>query len=161
MEGLAHQLGDAPRIVDLRHPFGDRPEHAAEVDLLEGLALGLVAGDLADQQDERRGILEGGMQPDGGIGGAGAAGDEADAGAARQLAIGLGHVAGAALLPADDEADLVAGLEQRVEGGQIAFPRHAEGHVDPVDPQLIDQDLAAGAAAKRLGHRIPQTSFFS
>ena len=67
-------------------------------------------------------FLEGSMQPDRGIGGAGPAGHEADAGAASELAIGLGHVAGAALLPADEKSDLVAGLEQRVGGGQVALP---------------------------------------
>ena len=42
-EGARHVLRDARRVVDLRHPLGELAEHAAEVDLLEGLAVALVA----------------------------------------------------------------------------------------------------------------------
>jgi hypothetical protein len=34
---------------------------------------------------------------------------------------------------------------QRVEGGEVAFARHAEQVVDPVDDQLVDENLAARA----------------
>ena len=45
------------------------------------------------------------MHSDAGIGGAGAARDEAHAGLARQLAVGLGPVTRAAFLAADDRRD--------------------------------------------------------
>ncbi|MNQ95219.1 hypothetical protein D3C85_1107680 [compost metagenome] len=80
-----------------------------------------------------------------GVGGARPAGHEADAGLAGQLAVGLGHVGGAAFLPADDEVDDFAGVVQGVEHGQVAFTGNAEGALDTVDAQGIDQDLAAGA----------------
>ncbi len=100
MEGAAHQFGDAFGLLDLRDPFGDAAEHGAVVDLLERLAAGRLAADLPDDQDHRGRVLEGGVDADRGMGGAGAAGDEADTGLAGQLAIGFGHVGGAGLVPA-------------------------------------------------------------
>jgi hypothetical protein len=49
VEGVRHQLGDARGVVDLRHPLGERREHLAVVHLLEGLAVGFLEGDLADE----------------------------------------------------------------------------------------------------------------
>ena len=144
MEGLAHQLGQAPRIVDLRHPFRERAEHAPVIHFLECLALGLVARHLADEEDHRRRILERGMDADRGVGGAGSAGDEADAGLAGELAVALRHVGGAAFLPAGDDADAALRAVQRIERREIALARHAEHVIDAVDQQLVDQDLAAG-----------------
>ena len=74
LKGLVDQLGDALGNVDLRHPFGERREHLAEIDLLEGLAVDLMARDLADQHDHRRRILKGGMDADRGVAGPGPAG---------------------------------------------------------------------------------------
>jgi hypothetical protein len=58
-----------------RHPLGHAQragaEHLAVVDLLEGLAVALVAGHLADEQHHRRAVLEGRVHADAGIGGAG------------------------------------------------------------------------------------------
>jgi len=96
------------------------------------------------------------MQPDGGVGGPGAASDKTDPRPAGQLAIGLGHDAGAAFLAADHELDAVLRIVEGVESRQIALPRHAEGQIDPVNLQLIDQDLATGPAAERFAHGIPR-----
>ena len=41
---------------------------------------------------------------------------------------------------------------ERVEQRQIALAGHAEGHLDAVDLELVDQDLAAGAEVVVLGH---------
>ena len=49
LKRLVDQFGDALGHVDLRHPFGERCHHAAEIDLLKRLAVDLVARDLADQ----------------------------------------------------------------------------------------------------------------
>ena len=86
------------------------------------------------------------MDADAGMGGAGAAGDETDAGTAGQLAIGLGHVGGGPLVLADDGVDLRR-VVQGVEHVEIAFPRHAEQAVGAMDPQRIDQDASAAARA--------------
>jgi hypothetical protein len=155
MEGLADQLGDASGVLDLGHPFGHRSEHVAVVDFLESLAVGRLARDLADQQNHRRRILEAGMQSDAGVGGARTARDESDAGLAGQLAVGLGHVGGAAFLAADDVADRVALGIERVQRSQVAFARHAEDGVGAMDAELIDQDLRAAATRMCGGHAFP------
>ena len=132
-------------------PLGHLAVHAAVVDLLERLAVRRLARHLADQQDHRRRILEAGMHSDAGIGGAGTARHEADAGLAGQLAVGLGHVGRAAFLAADDVADGVALRVERVERREIALAGHAEDGVGAVDAQLVDQNLRAAAA--RMGGR--------
>ncbi len=53
VEGLVQILRHPRRIIDLCHPFGELPEHAAVVDLLERLAVDMVAADLADEENER------------------------------------------------------------------------------------------------------------
>src|SRR3546814_4559251 len=68
VEGTADHLRDAPGVIDLGHPLGELAEHAAVVDLLERLALGHVAPDLADEEDHRRRILEGDMDAGAGAG---------------------------------------------------------------------------------------------
>ena len=144
MEGAADDLGDARGVVDLGRPFRHRAEDGAVVEFLERLALAHAALDLADEQDQRRRILIGDMDAGRGVGGAGPARDEADAGLAGQLAGGLGHHAGAALGPAD--RDLQLGVVQRVEHGEIALARHAEGvGRRREDQELVDEDLPAGA----------------
>ena len=142
-KGAGDEFGNARGIVDLDHPFGDVAEEALVVDFLEGLALAGVAGDLADEQDHRNGILHGDVDAGRGVGGAGAARDEADAGLAGEPALAVGHHRGAAFLAADDGADLV-GIVKRVEHGEIGFAGHAEDAVDAVGLQRLDDQLAAG-----------------
>ena len=145
MKRAAYHLGNARRVVDLGDPFGHLTEEAAEIDLLEGLALGHVARDLADEQDQRGRILMRGMDADRRVGRARPAGDERDAGFAGHLAVGLGHVCHAAFLAADDEVDRVHRVVERVQGCEVALARHAIDGIDAVQLQAVDEDLAAGA----------------
>ena len=72
VEGVAHVFRNAARIVDLGDPLGELPEHAAVVDLLECLAIENVTAGLADEEQDRRRILEGGVDADRGMRRAGA-----------------------------------------------------------------------------------------
>ena len=145
VEGAAHEFGNAAGIVDLRHPFGELAEHAAIVDLLEGLALQRVARDLADEEDERRRILHRHMEAGAGVAGAGAARHHAKAGLPRELAIGVRHHRRAAFLAAGDEADRV-GVVERVEHGEVALAGNAEHGIGAVDLELIDENLRPAAS---------------
>jgi hypothetical protein len=49
----------------------------------------------------------------------------------------------------DDEAQ--RRVVQRVEDGQVALARDAEGQVGPVQHELVDQDLPAAARQRRTG----------
>ena len=70
MKRLAHELGDPRRIVDLHHPFAQRREEPPVFDLLERLAIGVSALDLADEHHHGRRVLGRGMQPHRGVAGA-------------------------------------------------------------------------------------------
>ena len=119
-------------------------EEGGQVDFLEALAVAVGAVEVADEQDHRRRILEGDMDSGAGVGRAGPAGDEGDAGPPGHLAVGVGHVGDPAFLPADDQVDLRRVME-RVEHGEEAFAGHGENAVAALDLELVDKDLAAGA----------------
>jgi hypothetical protein len=107
----------------------------------------------ADEGDHRRGVLLGDVQAAHGVGHAGAARDEADAGLAGDLAPGLRHHGGAAFLAADDGLDAVA-VVQAVEGGEETLARHRKGGRGALRFELIDQNLAA------MAHCCPPASSF-
>ena len=119
------------RVVDLGHPFGQRLEHPAVVDFLEALAVGFVERDLADEQQQRRRILEGDVHADGAVAGAGAAGDEGGGRAAGELAAGLGHVHRAGFEAAGDEVQLLAHGVEAVEHVEKLSPGTANALVMP------------------------------
>ena len=84
------------------------------------------------------------MDPGGGIGRAGAAGNERHAGPPGHLAIGVGHIGHSALLPTDGQVDL-GHIMERVEHRQEAFARHGEYAVAALNAKLVDENLATGA----------------
>ena len=88
-----------------------------------------------------------------------AARDDADPGAAGQLPVRVGHVRRAHLVPADDVAD--RRVVQRVEHREVALARHAEGEVDAVQLELVDEDPAARPHHRREpadGRRTPSAA---
>ena len=151
-EGAGHNLGNAFEAVNLGDPLGDAAEHLAVVDLLEGFAAAEGAVDLPDEQDHRRRILPRRVHAVGRVGGARAAGDEADAGPAAELATGVGHVGGGAFVAGDDSADGRVRVEC-VEHRQVALAGHAVDRIDAVAGEGIDQDLAAVTGEDGRGHQ--------
>src|SRR5262249_26252073 len=125
--------------------FGDRSEYRAVIELLEGLALAHLARNLADEQNERGGILTRDMHSPRRIGGAGPARDEADARPPGGLAAGFRHDGGPALLPANGDGDIavVEGIERR----DIALAGHAKHVAHPMNDELVDQNFAGGPSA--------------
>ena len=75
-------------------------------------------------------------------------------GPAGQLARGFGHERGAAFLPADDEADPVADVVERVQHRQETLAGHAERMGRTLCDEARDEELAAGARA----HQRPATT---
>src|SRR4029079_14241134 len=110
----------------LGHALRARAEETGVLDLLEGLAIALVARDIAHKQHHRSRILECRMPPDRSIGRTRTAGDEAHARTAGQLAMRFRHESGAAFLAVDDEADLFAIGVKAIQHGQVAFAGHAK-----------------------------------
>lgn len=151
-EGAGDVLGDACGVVDRLDELGARAERAAQVEFLEGGAVGVAARHQADEEDHRCGVLVGGVQGDQRVGGAWAPGREADSGAPGELSVGLRHVGGAAFVAADDHVD--RGVVQSVERGEVALAGHAVDGIDAVCGQLVDEDLAAGTGGVVLGHAV-------
>ncbi len=150
-------LGQAVGVADLADPLGEAEragaEHVRVVDFLERLAVALVARDLADEQHHRRRVLERGVQADRRVARARSARDEAQSRAAGELALRLGHVARAALVPAADEADPVAVLVEAVEGGEEALAGDAEHRGRALREQRFHERVAGGTRRwLRIGH---------
>ena len=125
-------------VVDLRRPFGDPAEEArgsrspgtprARAWSRATWPTNRISG---VESCRRCGCRRG-------VGRAGPAGDEADAGPAGQLAVGLRHHRGAALLAADRDGD--RRVVQRVEDREVALAGHAEEMVDAVHDELVDEN---------------------
>ena len=88
--------------------------------------------------------LAGDVDADAGVRRPGTARDDRHAGTAGQLARGLGHVRGAAFLPADDEGQAIADVDESVEHRQEALAGDAEEVRGVLGQQARDEDLAAG-----------------
>ena len=135
--------------VDLEGELGHRPEHADEVVLLEGVLALMVERDAADQDDHRRvGHVRGGHAGEQ-IGGAGPAGDEADAGEIRDAGEAVGHEGGGLLVAHVDvlHAPVVVERVEHVEKGRADDP-------EDVADALRLQQLDHGAPAGHLRHGI-------
>ena len=121
----------------------ERAEDGGEVELLERIAAGVAARHLADEEDQRRRVLVGGVHADGRVGRARAARDEADPRPAGELAVRLGHVRGGSLVAARDEPD--RRVVERIEHRQVALAGDAESQLDAVQLELVDERLAAAS----------------
>ena len=116
LEGLADGGRDVFRARDEEVVLGDGKSDAGDVYLLEGVGAEELGRDLAGDADDGHGVQHGGGNAGDEIGGPGAGGGDATAGAARCARVSVGHV-GRALLVADE--DMVDGeLAQRVVDGQ-------------------------------------------
>ena len=114
---------DALRLVDLRHPLGERGEHLPVVHFLERIAAGVLVRDLADEQQQRRAVLHRDVHADRAMAGTRTARHHRRGGPALQLAERLGHVHRARLEAAGHQLQLLAHLVQAVEHVEIAFAR--------------------------------------
>ena len=103
--GLGDDFGGALGVVQDHDALGAGVEPGFDVEFLEGFAVPVGEGDQADEQHHGGGVLPRGVQADMGVGGAGSAGDHGDAGELVHLAVGFGHVGGAALVAAHDRFD--------------------------------------------------------
>ena len=98
-------------------------------------------GDLAGQDDDRDRVHQRVGHAGDGVGGAGAGGDEHDAGPAGRARVALGGVRGALLVAHQDVADVVL-LEDLVVDRQHRAAGIAEHGVDALVLQGLDDDLA-------------------
>ena len=143
LEGPGNELGNALGPVDLEHPLRQTAEHLLVVDLLEGLAAAMLARHLPDQQHERRRVLHRRVHTGRGMRRARPARDHADARTARQLAVGIRGVGGRSLVAAGDDAQPITVRIEAVEQREVALARHAEGQLDPLQHELVGEQVPA------------------
>ena len=156
-EGARHVLGDAPCVVDALHTLGKAlgagAEEALEVHFLKRFPVAHVAGDIANKEHHRCRVLKRGVHANRSVGGTGPARHKADTWTPGQSALRLGHEGSAALLPVDDEADLVAIAVKAVKHSQITFTGHAKGMRHALLNQALNQQVAGDLGGRRNTHR--------
>ena len=113
------------------------------IHFLEGLAVTGVAGHIADKQNHGRGVLESGVHPNRGVGRPRATRDKADAGAASELALGLGHEGRPTLLAAGHESELIAVQVKAVQHRQITFSGHPESMGNALGQEAFNKQVAS------------------
>ena len=166
--GAAQELGDAPRLVDLRAPLGDAAvvQRGAEVGVRPGRAAGRAAG----QDEDRHRVGEGVRDAAVGVLDAGArlGDDDAVAAAVHHARVAVGHVDRRALGARHHgpDADRRRGLDQRVVrvaeevlGAlrlQDARDRVVASHAAPLHARrcrvgCVDDPMARRMAARRRG----------
>ena len=153
------QLGDALDLLDLYGHLGDRAEHPHQVELLECVLALVGALDAADQADDR-GVGDvrrrhAGQQ----IGGAGPARHQADARLPGHAGQAVGHE-GRRLLVTDVDVLHAAVAVERVEDVQERRADDPEDVADPLGPEQIDDQAAAGDVGHQ-NHRALSTTLRS
>jgi hypothetical protein len=139
LEGLADDLGDDVRRRHARVPLRDRAKEADQVDELVGLLVHPLEVGLAGERDERRAVEEG--VADGGheVHRAGAERAEADARAAGQPAVHVGHVGAALLVSNRDKGD--ARVRQRAVEVERLLARDPEDVSDALGLEALHEDI--------------------
>ncbi len=134
--GLAHQ------VVVLRH----RQRDAGDVDLLEGVLADERAGHVAGDGDHGHGVQLGGGDAGHEVGGAGAAGAEADADLAAGAGVAVGRMGGA-LLVADEDGAQLGMVGPDVVEGQDDAARVAEDDLHALADERLAERVRADARA--------------
>ena len=123
-------------------PLGERPNIARKSTSWNASRPRMSRATWPTKQDHRRRILDRRCARRPRVGRARAARDEADPRPPGELAVGLGHVGGAASWRTRRADRRVV---ERVEHRQVAFAGDAEGKLGAVHPSWSTSDLAAGA----------------
>jgi hypothetical protein len=140
-EGAVDVFGHTVGAFHLGHPFHQRAEKRAVIDLLEHAAVAMAQGHLPHEDDHRRRVMHRDVQAGTGIRRPWSARDEQHPGPPCQLRVRLRHHRRAAFLAADDVLDVV--VIEPVERGEEAFAGNREHPVDPVQGQPVGQDFSA------------------
>ena len=141
VERALDDFGNLRGGLDLRRQLRGRGEEGAIVHFLERASPHHRPIDLADEQDQRRGIMLRDVNPMRRVGRAGAPRHEADARPPGQAPLGQRHHRRARFLPAHRHVD--RGIVHGVEGGEVGFAGNAVNALDPLDDELIDENLSA------------------
>ena len=128
---------------------GEPADRRRLVDLLERLAAAELALDLADEREHRRRVLARRVDADREVGGADGARADGRGRAAGELAVGLGHERGGALVAGGDDPD--AGGVEALEQAEEALAGHGEGVADADGAEGVRDEPADGPGRRRQG----------
>ena len=106
-----------------------------------------LALDLADEGEHRRRVLARGVDADREVGGADGARADGRGRAARELAVGLGHERGGALVARGDDPD--AGGVEALEQAEEALAGHGEGVADADGAEGVGDEPTDGPGRRR------------
>ena len=134
---MRDDFGDALRLVDLRHPLGERTEHPAVIDFLERIAASVFVWDLADEEQQRRAVLHRDVHADRAMAGAGTTCHHRSRGAAFQFAERFGHVDRAGLEATGDQLQFLPNVVKPVEHIEKALAWHGEYMINALRHQSI------------------------
>ena len=132
------ELLGAARVVQHPDPLREAAEHLQAVELLEDVLADLRPAHVADEEEERRGVLRRRVDADARVRRARAAVDEADAGPAGQLRIRHGHERRRALVAGRNHVDLRRVVED-IQDRQVALAGDAEDAVDASPGERRDE----------------------
>ena len=151
-ERLADQPGNLARRHRPLGALGDVPDHAELVaDLVEHAAavVDQVGPDLTGHAEDRRVAGVGGRERGGRVQQTRSGHDHADAFAAGDPRVAVGHVGGRLLVAGVDDAEPVAARPERVEEAVELDARQTEERIDAIPDQHVGQGIAAGHALRR------------
>ena len=150
-KGAAHGVRNLVHAVDGGIPLGQRPVQRLLVQFgqreLAACAHGNVRGDAQHGHRGFVGLGQAGQQ----VGGAAAAGAFAHAHLACDARIGVGHVAGAALVPREDVVHAVVQPRHGVVEGQAGVAAQAEDVLDAVELKHADHGVGAIESGGHVG----------
>src|SRR5207248_4024697 len=141
VEGLLEDADDVLGAGDEVVVLGDGPANLDDGRLLEGVGADDGGADLAGDGDQRDGVHLGVGQAGDEVGGAGAAGGDADADPAGGAGVPFGGEPAALLVAGQDGAELVAEAGEGLVDGHAGPAGVGEDHLDPVVDQALHQDV--------------------
>ena len=142
LERLADSGGDVFGAGDEVVVLGDGQGDAGDVDLLKRVGAEDLAADLSGDRHNGNAVEHGGGDAGDEVGGAGAAGGDADADLAGGAGVAVGHVGGALLVADEDVVD--GELAQGVVGGEDGSAGVAEDLVHAFAGEGGPDDFGSG-----------------
>ena len=153
VERLLEHAHDVLGALDEVVVLGDGPADLDDGRLLEGVGADDVRADLAGDGDDRHGVELGVGEAGDEVGGAGAAGGDADADLAGGAGVALGGEAAALFVARQDSAQTVGHVGQRLVNRHTGAAGVGENDLDAVAEQALDQNVGPGhRRLRRLAH---------
>ncbi len=145
VDGLLEDIGQVVGVLDQVVVLGDWHGDAGDIGLLEGVLAEHQAGHLAGDRQQRRAVHHRVGDRRDQVGGAGAAGADANADLPSRAGVALGGVAGALLVPAEHVAQLVAIFPHRIVERHDRAAGDSEHHIDAIADQRLAHNLGTGS----------------